>query len=403
MNTFLWKPLDERNISDPYEMYAELRRMDAVHRAQTGEFIITKYDDIKDILKNPSFESGNRLLWLKKGIRYFDNKQEDFRAIYRAMNSFILMLNDEQHHRIRSFISKAWSNRDIDDIIQQNVNDTLNGIHGNQLDFVAGFAQPVPLYNIADILGVPVTDYRHLMELGVAMTKTLDLYVSMKDLVRMNEAARDFIEYFREQVKIKRDTPDNGLLSRLIQKNLHEQAGLTEEELISIGIFLFTAGEETSAGLISSTLLHLCKHPEQLQLLRNRPELLDQAIEEVLRYDSVVQLLGRVSKDEVTIRGKAVPRGSTVTLVVGSGNRDEDAFERPDQFDITRKPNRHLSFGSGIHYCLGDWLGRRQSQLALRSFLDRYPDIHLPEQPLVWYKNIAVRRLSSLQVELGRS
>lgn len=398
MNTFLWKPLDEKNIADPYGMYAELRRTDPVHRAQTGEFIITRYEDIKCVLKNPSFESGNRLLWLKKGIQYFDNKEEDFRAIYQAMNAFILMLNAEQHHRIRTFISKAWNDRDIDTLIMKNIRVALNAIDGPEFDFVADYAQPLPVRNIADILGIPVADYQHLMQLGVAMTKTLDLYVTLRDLVTMNEASRSFIEYFREQIRTKQASPDDGLLSKMIRKNVEEKCGLTEEELISIGIFLFTAGEETSAGLISNALLQLCQHPEQLQRLRAHPELLDSAVEEVLRYDSVVQLLGRVAKDDVIIRGKVIPAGSPVTLVVASGNRDENEFDAPELFDIGRKPNRHLSFGTGVHYCLGDWLGRKQSQMALRAFLDRFEEIRVPRQKLQWYKNIAVRRLSGLTV-----
>lgn len=398
MNTFLWKPLDEKNIADPYGMYAELRRTDPVHRAQTGEFIITRYEDIKYVLKNPSFESGNRLLWLKKGIQYFDNKEEDFRAIYQAMNAFILMLNAEHHHRMRTFISKAWNDRDIDTLIMNNIRVALNAIEGPEFDFVADYAQPLPVRNIADILGIPVTDYQHLMQLGVAMTKTLDLYVTLKDLVTMNEASRSFIEYFREQIRTKQASPDDGLLSKLIRKNVEEKCGLTEEELISIGIFLFTAGEETSAGLISNAVLQLCQHPEQLRRLRTQPQLLDSAVEEVLRYDSVVQLLGRVAKDDVIIRGKLIPAGSAVTLVVASGNRDEGEFDAPDLFDIGRQPNRHLSFGTGVHYCLGDWLGRKQSQMALRAFLDRFEEIRIPRQKLQWYKNIAVRRLSGLTV-----
>jgi cytochrome P450 len=251
---------------------------------------------------------------------------------------------------------------------------------------------------ISGILGVPVTDYQHLMQLGVAMTKTLDLYVSMKDLVMMNEAARGFIDYFREQVKLKHDKPDQGLLSKLIQKNRKENIGLSEEELISIGIFLFTAGEETSAGLISTSLLQLASHPEQLQLLRQNPEGIDSAIDEVLRYDSVVQLLGRIASEDVVVGNKLIKAGSTVTLVIASGNRDEDAFQQADEFNISRKPNRHLSFGSGVHYCLGDWLGRRQSQLAVNAFLKCYPAISLPDQQLTWYKNIAVRRLDALRL-----
>jgi cytochrome P450 len=233
------------------------------------------------------------------------------------------------------------------------------------------------------------------------MTKTLDLYPSMKDLVLMNGASRDFISFFQEHIKIKSDHPDDGLLSKMIRKNRTEKSGLSDEELISIGIFLFTAGEETSASLISNTLLHLLKHPDQLNSLRQQPDLIEAAVEEVLRYDSIVQLLGRESKEEVIVGDRTIPAGATVTLVVASANRDELAFESPDTFIISRKPNRHLSFGTGVHYCMGDWLGRKQSQLAINAFISRYPQITLPDQELTWYKNIAVRRLNALRVAVG--
>jgi pimeloyl-[acyl-carrier protein] synthase len=399
-NPLLWRPLDKDYIRDPYTMYEQLRSTDPVYLAQTKEYIITRYDDVKEILKSSSFESGNRLSWLKRGVAYFDNKDEDLRAIYQAMNSFILMLNNEHHLRIRNFVAKAWNNREVDGIIRENTGMLLKEMKGKDLDFVSAYAQPLPVYTISRILGIPVADCQHLIQLGVAMTKTLDLYISLKDLVLMNRAAADFISFFQEQIKIKYDRPDEGLLSRMIQKNRTENHGLSEEELVSIAIFLFTAGEETSASLISNTMLNLLKHPDQLAQLRQQPDLIELAIEEVLRYDSIVQLLGRVAKEEVTIRGKVIPADATVTLVVASANRDENTFQQADQFIISRNPNRHLSFGSGVHYCLGDWLGRRQSQLAVQMFLNRFPTITLPDQELTWYKNLAVRRLNALQIHM---
>ena len=126
-----------------------------------------------------------------------------------------------------------------------------------------------------------------------------------------------------------------------------------------------------------------------------------QVIDEVLRYDSVVQLLGRLTREDVMLGGKVIPKDSAVTLVVGSGNRDAQAFEEPDRFIISRRPNRHLSFGSGAHYCLGDWLGRRQSQLAVSTFLQRFPGYRLVDGGHSWYKNIAIRRLDKLIVQAG--
>jgi cytochrome P450 len=404
-NPFPWRPLDPSAIRDPYEMYRPLRLHDPVYLAQTGEYIVTRYHDVRGILKNSSFASGNRLTWLQRGVAYFENKDEDLRSIYRAMNSFILMLNDSQHQRVRNFVNRAWDDRHVDDIIARNISRLLAGLDESEqeIDLVSRYAQPLPVHTISDILGVSLTDGQHLIDLGVAMTKSLDLYVSLKDLVSMNRAAADFIEFFQEQISIKQDHPDEGLLSKLIRRNRDENCGLSTEELISIAIFLFTAGEETSAGLISNAMLNLLRHPDQLDLLRQNPDLMESAIEETLRYDSVVHLLGRIAGEDVNVRGTVVPRGATVTLVVASANRDEDVFEDANRFIISRKPNRHLSFGSGGHYCMGDWLGRRQSQLAVSSFLRRFPQVSLPDQELTWYKNLAVRRLERLTVRLRPS
>jgi cytochrome P450 len=230
------------------------------------------------------------------------------------------------------------------------------------------------------------------------MSKAVDLYPSLKDMVNVNEAAREFILFFREHIKEKSKRPDDGLLSKFIQKNKTEGTGLTEEELISLSIFLFIAGQETSSALISNAIYTLLRHPGQLLKMKQDPALTDLAIEEVLRYDSVVQLLGRIAKEDYHIRDKIIPKGSAVTLVIGSANRDEKVFDSPDTFRIDRKPNRHLSFGSGIHFCLGDWLARRMGQLAVAAFFNKYQELNLPDQQIQWNKNLAVRSLRTLNV-----
>lgn len=401
-NLFPWRPLDPECLRDPYEMYKALRKSDPAHLSQTGEYIVTRYNDVRHILKSASFVSGNRLDWIKRGITYFSSKDEDLRSIYKAMNSFILMLNDEQHRRVRSFVTRSWDNHDVDNIIGENIAALLSDMTSDEFDVVALYAQPLPVRTISGILGIPVTDCQYLIDLGVAMTKTLDLYISLRDMVTINRAATDFIAFFREQIRIKYDRPDDGLLSKLIRKNRLEHHRLSDDELVSVAIFLFTAGEETSAGLIANTILHLLRHPGQSRLLRAQPALIESAIEETLRYDSVVQLLGRVCREEIGLEDKVIPPDATVTLVIGSANRDEEVFDRADEFLIARKPNRHLSFGAGVHYCLGDWLARRQSHLAVEAFVQRYPEARLPAQELTWYKNLAIRRLSRLMVTVRR-
>jgi cytochrome P450 len=398
---FLWRPFDQQYIEDPYAMYKILREQDPVHEAQTKEFIITRYNDVKEILKSPSFESGNRLEWLKRGVDYFKNKDEDFRPIYEAMNSFILMLNGAEHLRLRNFISKAWNSREVDELISKNIDFLMTTYSSKQMDVVKEFAQPLPVLTIASILGISIESYDYLKDLGLTMTKSLDLYVSLKDLVELNHAAQKFISFFQDQLQYKKANPDKGLLSKLIQKNESENAGLTDRELTSISIFLFIAGEETSSSLISNSILTLLKNPESLAQIQNDAALIEPAIEEVLRYDSTVQLLGRIAKNDYQLGGKKILAGASVTLVVGSANQDETVFENADRFNMHRANNRHLAFGSGVHFCLGDWLARKQAQLAVLAFFQKFPRVSLAEQQLSWHKNLAIRNLKSLMVNFS--
>lgn len=398
MTGLLWKPYAPEYIRDPYKMYKQLREQDPVHQAQTGEWIVTRYEDIKSILKNPSLMSGNRLEWLKRGIHYFQNKDEDFKAIYEAMNSFILMLNPPQHTRLRNFVSKSWDNRMVDAIIHQNVQALLNQFPEKEFDIVGQYAQPLPVLTISHILGIPSADCNYLKDLGIRMTKALDLYVTMKDMVSMNDAAKSFITFFAEQVRQKTDAPGDDLISKMIRKNQSEKTGLTDAELISMCIFIFLAGEETLSGLISNGIYTLYTYPDQLHRVREDSSLMENALEEVLRFESVVQLLGRVTSSDIAIGEKVIPEGAAVTLVLGSANRDDLAFSNPDEFDITRSPNRHLAFGSGIHFCLGDWLARIQGKIAIQAFMENYPQIKFLGEDRKWYNNLAIRSLETLRV-----
>jgi cytochrome P450 len=398
-STYLWEPFSEDNIRDPYQMYKKLRETDPIHTAQTREVIITSYEAIKDILKNPTFHTGNRMEWLTRSISYLQKKDEDLTAIYEAINSFILMLNPPQHTKIRTFVAKTWNNRDVDEMIQNNVSKTLGAIP-EAFDVVNDFAQPLSTFTICSILGVDANDYNYLTNLGAAMTKAVDLYPSLREMVQMNDAAKAFVVFFREHINSKKSLDDKGLLSRLICKNNDEHIGLTDRELISIAIFLFIAGQETSSGLISNGIYNLLLHPNQLRKLDTDPALLESTVEEALRFDSPVQLLGRVSSAEYHVMGKVIPKGAAVTLVIGSANRDGDVFTNPDVFDVERSPNRHLSFGSGIHFCMGDWLARRQAQIAFRNFFGRFRNIEGDLKNIRWNKNLAIRSLQQLKVKV---
>jgi pimeloyl-[acyl-carrier protein] synthase len=220
-------------------------------------------------------------------------------------------------------------------------------------------------------------------------------------MVMMNDAAKKLIGVFKEIVNKKWNAPDNSLLGKLVAQNKNTSL-LREEQMISLAIFLFIAGQETTSGLISNSILALLRNPLQLEMLRNDRTLTAQSIEETLRYDSTVQLLGRIAGETIQLHDKEIPAGATVTLVIGSANRDEQFFDQPDSFNINRKPNRHLAFGTGKHFCMGDWLARKIAQQAVYSFFTSFREIKLENPEIVYNKNLAIRTPTKLVVSAKR-
>lgn len=399
MSRHLWAPHEPQFAEDPYSMYRRLREEDPVHLAQTDEWIVSRYEDVKFVLKSPDFRSGNRLEWLTRGIKYLGESEQDFQSIYDAINTFLLFLNPPDHQIIRTYVQKAWDNRAVENIITSRVSQQLDAIKEKSFDIMEQFAQPVPVFIIADIMGIPAEDYRKLRELGVQMHRSLDLYHSYKDLVTLNEASKQFVAYFREAIKQKTIHPDDGLISKLVHSP--SRGVLEEKHLISLLIFLFTASEETTANGIGTGLLHLIRHPEIYAALRQHPEKISSTVDELLRYDAPVQLLGRIAKKNLDVGGKAIPANANLTLLLGSANRDPNQFKNADNLIADRTPNPHLSFSTGTHFCLGDWLGKLQMQIALREFVLRFPTIRLTTNTLFWKKNLAIRGLKSLPVNVN--
>lgn len=393
----LWSPFDAAHLADPYPMYTRLRNNDPVHRAQTGEFIVTKYSDVKSILKSSDFRSGNRLEWLARGIEYFKNHDEDLSNIYRAVNSFILFLNPPDHTAIRNFVAKTWDDREVESMITEVVNEHLNKLSGT-IDLVKDYAQPIPARVICRIMGIPTEEFEHLRLLGIKMVRSLDLYHSWKDLVELNDTSASFVKFFEELIRKK---PTQGLLGKLVTANEREKL-LTEEQLISIAVFLFIAGEETTANSIGSAIRTFASNVEAYRQLRKDNALLrTTGLEEFFRFDGPVHLLGRIAKKDMTIGGTTIPVNSPVTLALAAANRDEAQFSNATAIDIHRAPNQHLAFGYGTHFCMGEWLGKLQTRIATERFMAKFEDVNIPKQNIPWMRNIAVRGMASLIINVN--
>ena len=263
------------------------------------------------------------------------------------------------------------------------------------LDLISQFALPIPATIIAEMLGVPVKD-RHKFHRWSA--KMLLLGGLPFRLIRALPVAWRFANYLRRLIKAKQNNPQDDLLSALITAEEHGQK-LTDDELLSMVFLLLIAGHETTVNLIGNGLLALIEHPDQMQRLRDDPSLMKSAVEELLRFTSPVETgTERYAKEDVTISGVTIPRGSLVLAAIASANRDERYFPNPDQLDLAREPNKHLAFGLGPHYCLGAPLARLEAQIAFAALLrdTSYIQLRGTREQLQWNRGLILRGLKSL-------
>jgi cytochrome P450 PksS len=384
--------------ANPYPFYARLRAEAPVYRitlpTRQSAWLVTRYDDVLTLLKDERF-SKDRFRVLPADQHA---KTPWMPGLLKPLARNMLDLDAPDHTRLRGLVHKAFTPRLIERLrtrIQTLCDDLLTTAHSNGgIDLIREYALPLPATIIAELLGVPATD-RHKFQ---AWSSSMVSVSSSGDLVRSLPHLWLFMRYLRALIKQRRATPRDDLVTALVQA---EEAGdmLNEDELLAMVLLLLIAGHETTVNLIASGTLTLLEHPAQLARLRENPELIKPAVEELLRYTSPVDLATeRFARTDLTIAGVGIARGEQVLAVIGSANRDERQFVAPDTLDITREPNRHLTFGLGAHYCLGAPLARMEGQIALATLLDRMPNLRLRSAPetLRWRKGLFLRGLEQL-------
>ncbi|MBD0325721.1 MAG: cytochrome P450, partial [Pyrinomonadaceae bacterium] len=281
--------------------------------------------------------------------------------------------------------------------VQTLATELLEGVaRRGEMDLINDYALPLPMTIITEILGVPTSDRDKFHRWSKAVVSLS----SPNATARVIPSVWMFLRYLRRFFKVRRAAPKDDLVSALIQA---EEAGdqLSEDELLAMVFLLLIAGHETTVNLIGSGMLALLEHPEQMEKLRRDPSLIKPAVEELLRYSApVFMTTERYAREDVTIRGVTIPRGEMTLGVIGSANRDETVFENPNELNITREPNKHLSFGQGIHFCLGAPLARMEAQIAVNTLLSRMPNLSLKVSPesLRWRPSMILRGLDKLPV-----
>jgi pimeloyl-[acyl-carrier protein] synthase len=393
-------------LRDPYPVYELLRANDPIYwSAENNYWILTRYADIVSLIQNNHLSS-NRIG--AHASRMPAAAKEHFRPFFKAVSSWMLMIDPPDHTRLRGLVNKAFTPGVVENmrwLVKRLVDDMLASVaEQGRMDVMADLANPLPATVIAEMLGVPGTDQQDFKAwsddiamglAGIDSARTKEELFALYDLAQ--KSFLSLASYFREKVAELRQNPRDNLLSALIQA---EEQGdrLTEDELFANCVLLMIAGHETTTNLIGNGMLALLRNPDQKEALTLNPDLIVSAVEELLRYDSPVQKMGRIALSDIHIAGKQIKQGDLVCFSFAAANRDAEQFAAPARLDIARKPNRHLAFGHGLHYCVGAALARLEGQIAINAILGRLPELRLETADLEWHRNFTLRGLKSLPV-----
>jgi cytochrome P450 len=389
--------------ADPAPVYARLRELGPVLRSKDllGDgFVVTRHEDVSGLIRDPRFanDRGN-----VPGRRSLDRWWAP--SMMKLLVSSMVFKDPPDHRRLRTLVQKAFTPARVADLqtrVAEIAEDLLDAAAAKPvIDLMADFALPLPLAVIAEMLGVPAAERDRFRTLfartqGNQDMNPLSFVRSYPHMLRLNG-------FLRELVARRRAAPGDDLLSALVAA---DEAGdrLDEDELIAMVFLLLFAGHETTVNLIGNGVLELVRRPEQMQRLRDDPALIGSAIEEMLRFTNPVGFVApRFATEDVEIAGVPLPRGAMVTPLIASANLDESAFEHAGTLDITRSPNRHLSFGAGGHFCLGAPLARLEARIAIPALLARFErlELEVPVESLPWRPHIALRGVEALPLSVG--
>lgn len=397
----LFNPFDPSFRSDPYGVYNRLREEEPVHQSPLGFFVLTRYEDCANILRDP--RSSNDFMNSTAAVEEAAKQGLDLEQVASEGTRPFLFMDPPDHTRLRGLVSKAFTPRVVEGLrprVQQIVDRLLDAaVARGEIDVIADLAYPLPVTIISEMLGVPAEDHEVFQGWSREMARSLDPdFVLPPDvLVRRQKASEEFAEYFRALIARRRGDLRDDLVSALIAA---EDGGetLSEDELLATCILLLIAGHETTVNLIGNGMLALLRHPDQMALLRDDASLIKTGVEELLRFDPPVQLTGRTAKEDIPLSEGVLPKGQQAILLLGAANRDPRQFVDPDRLDVTRAENRHLAFGMGIHFCLGAPLARIEGQIALGEMARRLRSPELAVAAPEYKENITLRGLASLPV-----
>lgn len=379
-----FNPLSSELRANPLPQYDKLRRKDPVHRMRISDgWILTRYEDIDMVLRDH---------------RRFGNLGRDFGYLpYISM----LDLDPPEHTKVRGLVAHGFTLRAVNSLeprIAKMVDELLDEVAGKpRFDLIQDIAFPLPITVIAELLGVPPEDRDQFREWSEVVALDVDPLLDSQQIRDVQRTVEELFDYLEKIAEDRRRRPRNDLVTALVNAE-EDGERLSREDLLINIVLVLVAGNETTRNLIGNGTLALLRNPDQLERLRDDSSLLDSAIDEMLRYDSPVQLDSRIARESVEIGGKRIEPGQRVLCALGAANHDPEVFPDPERFDVGRSPRNHLSFGRGIHYCLGAPLAKLEARIAFAGLFSRFESFRLVEEPQ-YRDQLTLRGLEELWLE----
>ncbi|MFJ5608296.1 cytochrome P450 [Streptomyces sp. NPDC093221] len=397
-----FEPWSPSFVADPYPAYEALRAAGRAHWFEpTRQWLIPHYDDVNALLRDRRLGRTylHRFTHEEFGRQAPPAEHEPFTTLN---GNGMLDLEAPAHSRIRRLVAKAFTPRTVENLaptVERLAAGLITSLHADGGgDLLSRVAEPLPVAVIAEMLGIPAADRGLLRPWSAAITGMFELNPTEESARRAVTASEEFSAYLHELIAARRTDPGEDLISALIAAR-EDGDVLSEQEMISTIVLLLNAGHEATVNTTTIGWLTLFHHPDQLQLLYDAPDRLRDGVDEMLRYDTPLQMFERWVLDDIEVGGTVIPRGSEVALLFGSANRDPARFTDPDRFDVTRPAadNRHVSFGAGIHYCLGAPLARLELGASFGTFLRQAPGLRLVAEP-AWSPGYVIRGPEELLV-----
>ncbi|MDH6704603.1 cytochrome P450 [Kitasatospora sp. MAA19] len=401
--TAKFDPWSAAFVAHPYDAYAELREHAPVtYFEPTGQWLVSRHEDVSALLRDRRL---GRTYTHRFSHQEFGRPEPDpAHEPFHTLNDHgLLDLEAPDHTRIRRLVSKAFTPRMVEGLrptvrrLAGELVDDLLAAGGG--DLIATVAEPLPVAVIAEMLGVPESDRHLLRPWSADITGMFELNPTEEAARRAVTASTEFSDYLRALIRERRTAPGGDLISALIQAQEGADA-LSEQEMISTCVLLLNAGHEATVNTTGNGWWALFRNPGELARLRGSvDELLPTAVEELMRWDTPLQMFERWVLEDIELRGVTIPRGSEIALLFGSANRDPERFTDPDRLDLARTDNPHITFGAGIHFCLGAPLARLELTESYGTLLRRAPELRLTREP-EWNPGYVIRGLKELLVEV---